>query len=183
VTKFTQKSGSVFTKIVMDSNGNLFTQDENTNTLWGIPAGSTTPVKLITGESYQQGVAVDQYNDLIVSTNYNGQVYFFTAANVAAALAGGSIGNYLNLETASGFSALDGYYAAMADVTVDKNGVAITRSLAYRRRDRPRLQQRSASPVYRSWSWPACPRTQSLLQWTPRTTSSMLTDRMCMRSF
>ncbi len=121
--KYAQHSGSVFTKVVMDSNGNLFTQDEGNGKLWGIPAGSTTPVLLLSNLSYQQGVALDQYNDLIVSSGYNGNAYFITAANVAAALAGGSLGSYTDLSKASGFSALTGYYAGFADVAVDANNV------------------------------------------------------------
>jgi sugar lactone lactonase YvrE len=122
--KYAHGSMSVVTKVVMDSNGNLFTVDEGNNTLWGIPAGSTTPVKLLTsGMNYSQGLAVDKYNDLIVSTGYGGSVYFIAAANVASALAGGSIGSYINLESAAGFSALDGYYTGVPDTTVDQNGV------------------------------------------------------------
>jgi sugar lactone lactonase YvrE len=121
--KYAHGSMSVVTKVVMDSNGNLFTVDEGSNTLWAIPAGSTTPIKLIGGLNYSQGLAVDQYNDLIVSSGYNGNAYFITAANVASALAGGSIGTYIDLSSASGFSALTGYYSGFPDVAVDNNNV------------------------------------------------------------
>ncbi len=121
--KFAHGSMSVVTKVVMDSNGNLFTVDEGSNTLWAIPAGTTTPIKLIGGLNYSQGLAVDQYNDLIVSSGYGGNAYFIPATNITTALLGGSIGSYIDLASASGMSALTGYYSGFADVTVDNKNV------------------------------------------------------------
>jgi sugar lactone lactonase YvrE len=111
------------TKVVIDGNGNLFTVDGGANALFGVAPGSSTPVKLLSGLGGTYGVAVDQYNDIIVSASYNGHIYFIPAASVASSLAGGSIGTPLDLTGAYNFGQLDGYYSSFADVTVDTNNV------------------------------------------------------------
>jgi sugar lactone lactonase YvrE len=122
----TTPTSSVFTKVVMDGFGNLYSQDEQTGTLWGFPAGTTTPVALIKNQNYQQGLAVDQYNDLIVAAGYNEDIYLLTASQLATALAGGSLGSYVDLLSQAdnpSAQALVGYYSGQADVTVDNNNV------------------------------------------------------------
>jgi len=124
--RFVQRSGSNFTKVVMDGFGNLYAQDETTGSLWGFAAGSTTPVKLISGLNYQQGLAVDQNNDLIVSAGFNEDIYFLTASQLATALAGGSLGSYIDMASHVGNPSLQafvGFYTGSADVTIDKNNV------------------------------------------------------------
>jgi sugar lactone lactonase YvrE len=111
------------TKVVIDGNGNIFTADSGAGALFGVAPGGGKPVSLLTGLGGTYGVAVDQYNDIIVSASYNGHIYFIPAASVATALTGGSIGTPVDLTGAYNFGQLDGYYSSFADVTVDKNNV------------------------------------------------------------
>jgi sugar lactone lactonase YvrE len=111
------------TKVVRDSNGNLFTMDEGNGALVAVPAGTTTPVTLYTGLGYRQALAVDQFNDIIVSDAYSGPVYFFTAAQIASRVAGGSIGTPIDLTQAYGYGTISAYYAQYNDFTVDKNNL------------------------------------------------------------
>lgn len=110
-------------KVVLDSLGDIFIADIN-NTLWVVAPGSTTPKVLMGSLGYgSEGVAVDSSNDVIVTTPYNGAVYFIPASGVASVIAGGSIGTTVNLTYAYGFGSLDNGYGNFLDTAVDTNGV------------------------------------------------------------
>ncbi len=69
--------------IAMDSAGDLFIADSGANSVWTIPAGSTTPAAIGSGFNAPQGVAVDSTGNVYVADTGNDQIVEIPVVNGA----------------------------------------------------------------------------------------------------
>lgn len=118
--------------VAVNSLGDAFYVSQSTSTLYRLPAGSTTPIALVTGLSGGRSVSVDSNNNVYAPSNYSGYIVQvpYVGGSYAAGTAVSSITAACTVPATAPCRALSsgagttGYYLQSADVAFDASGNA-----------------------------------------------------------